>query len=65
MSTLMNELTKYLDTFCVLFYSIAVRACGWGWGSCGPKVTDFYGFSTPVTHTQVLIEINFQAPKTL
>ena len=24
-----------------------------------------YGFSTPVTHTQVLIEINFQAPKTL
>ena len=27
--------------------------------------TDFYGFSTPVTHTQVLIEINFQAPKTL
>ena len=28
-------------------------------------LTDFYGFSTPVTHTQVLIEINFQAPKTL
>ena len=24
-----------------------------------------YGFCTPVTHTQVLIEINFQAPKTL
>ena len=30
-----------------------------------PVVTDFYGFSTPVTHTQVLIEINFQAPETL
>ena len=29
------------------------------------QVTDFYGFSTPVTHTQVLIEINFQAPETL
>ena len=24
-----------------------------------------YVFCTPVTHTQVLIEINFQAPKTL
>ena len=28
-------------------------------------LTDFYGFSTPVTHTQVLIEIKFEAPETL
>ena len=29
------------------------------------QVIDSYGFCTPVTQRQVLIKINFQAPKTI